>query len=132
MVLDKNNAISNKVRVTGIRRPRKRILYTFQCKRSGVMSLELKEKVSNKAIETVGLVGSSCLALCAAPETYLAITKGKTDLSYLFLIMWLVGEILLLIYTFIKSKQVRLRPLFFNYGTNIIFISIIIYIKAKQ
>lgn len=81
--------------------------------------------------ELIGYLGSALLALCAAPEAYLALTRGEVGMGWFFILTWYFGEILALVYTLIKSKEVRLIPLLFNYGLNIIFISIIIYVKSS-
>lgn len=80
-------------------------------------------------IEKIGWLGSTLLALCGAPEAYLAATTGESSLSWTFLCMWLSGELLALVYVIHKNSEVKVLPLIFNYGLNIIFISIICIFK---
>ena len=85
--------------------------------------------MKSKLTELIGYAGSLLLGLCALPEVYISLTTGTTGLSWSFLLMWYFGEILLMIYTIIKNKQVKLLPLIGNYGLNIVFISIILWVK---
>ena len=80
-------------------------------------------------VEVLGWCGALLLAFCALPEALISIETDDSSLSYPFLLMWYFGEIFACIYTVIKSKQVKLLPLMFNYGLNIIFISIILLCK---
>lgn len=80
-------------------------------------------------METIGWLGASLLAFCGLPELYYAITTGTTGLSWAFLLMWFFGEAFALAYVIHKSKKVRLLPLLFNYGCNLICISILMYYK---
>lgn len=80
-------------------------------------------------VEFLGWIGALLLAFCALPEALISLKTGDSSLSYPFLFMWYFGEILACIYTVVKSKQVRLLPLMFNYGLNIVFISIILACK---
>ena len=79
-------------------------------------------------METIGWIGSVLLAFCALPELIIAIRKKRSDLSWIFLLMWLVGEICLLIPIAINIK---VGFLLFNYIANTIFIIIICYYKYK-
>jgi len=85
----------------------------------------------NRLTESIGFIGALFLGFCAVPEVYLALTTGKTGLSWSFLSIWQGGEIMLLIYTLMKSKEVKLWPLFLNYGANIILIGIIMAVKGR-
>lgn len=67
--------------------------------------------------------------MCGLPEAISALQTGSSALGWPFLLLWYGGEIGLLIYTLLKSKEVKLRPLLLNYGANILFISIIIGVK---
>lgn len=84
----------------------------------------------SKLTECIGWLGGVMLALCGAPEAYTALTTGETGLGYPFLLTWLIGEILAFTYTLIKSKEVKLAPLIWNYGLNILFISLILGVKV--
>jgi len=77
-------------------------------------------------MELIGWLGSLCLAICALPQAYNAMRLGRSDgIQTSFLLLWLTGEVLALIYS--GGKDVL--PLLFNYGFNILFISIILYFK---
>ncbi len=94
-----------------------------------VMVKAVKQKIDKYKLEFVGWVGSCLLAFCGAPEMYLSFKNGDSSLSWYFLGMWGFGEIIALIYTIIKNKQVSLLPLLFNYGINIVCIVTISSIK---
>lgn len=79
--------------------------------------------------EIIGWAGATLLALCALPEAYRAYVTGECTLSWTFLLMWGIGEVLALVYTILKSRKVRLFPLLFNYGLNIVFISYMLWVK---
>lgn len=82
--------------------------------------------------ELLGWLGSTLLALCGLPEAFQALSTGSSGLTWTFLGLWGGGEIVVLIYTLLKSRQVKLLPLIFNYGLNIVFISIIVWVKVNQ
>lgn len=72
--------------------------------------------------DIIGWIGASCLAMCAAPQAWHSWkTKKADDISMLFLILWLIGELLTLIYVFPTFQW----PLIFNYLLNLFFIGII-------
>lgn len=74
----------------------------------------------------VGWTGSTLLAFCGLPQAISTIRSGNADgISISFLISWLAGEVLTLIYV-IPSLNL---PLLFNYVANIVFINIICYFK---
>lgn len=73
----------------------------------------------------IGWIGGILLGLCALPEAIHTVEKGQNDSSWLFLLMWILGEICLLIYVAPKKEW----PLIFNYIFNILLISILIYYK---
>lgn len=70
----------------------------------------------------IGWIGSTLLALCAAPEAYRALTSVEYSISILFILMWGIGELLILI-TLLAEKGKSY--LVFNYALNLIFIMII-------
>jgi len=77
--------------------------------------------------DLLGLIGSVCLGLCAVPQVLKTLrTKRAGDISWLFLLMWLTGEVAFFIYT---PWDLYLHA---NYGINIVFISIIIYYKVGE
>jgi uncharacterized protein with PQ loop repeat len=79
-------------------------------------------------METIGWIGSILLAFCGLPQAIESYkTKSSAGLTWGFLIMWFVGEILTVIYIIPKWHW----PLIFNYTANIFFLSIILYFKIK-
>lgn len=79
-------------------------------------------------MEIIGWLGSILLAFCGLPQAIESYrTKSSEGLTWGFLFMWFVGEILTIIY--ILPQMVL--PLIFNYTANIIFLSIIIYYKIN-
>lgn len=83
-------------------------------------------------MEFIGWMGAILLALCGLPELIIAIKTGTSTVSYAMLLMWLFGEIFALIYTINKNKKVKLLPLLFNYGLNIVIITAILIIKVSS
>jgi uncharacterized protein with PQ loop repeat len=85
-------------------------------------------------IEIIGWIGAVLLATCGLPQLYTTLkTRNFDGLSILFLVWWLAGEILTLIY--ISSVAFR-WPLIFNYSLNIVIPIIIIgfylYYRKKK
>ena len=79
-------------------------------------------------MEYIGWIGSILLAFCGLPQAIESYkTKSSAGLTWSFLIMWGVGEILTVVYIIPKWHW----PLIFNYTANIVFISIIVYYKIK-
>jgi uncharacterized protein with PQ loop repeat len=79
-------------------------------------------------MEIIGWLGSILLAFCGLPQAIESYkTKSSEGLTWGFISMWFVGEIMTIIY--ILPQMVL--PLIFNYTANIIFLSIIIYYKLK-
>jgi hypothetical protein len=75
-----------------------------------------------------GWIGSFLLACCGAPEAYLAWKRRRSDLSWIFLAMWGVGELCVLIPVLF---EIKVGFLLLNYIANVIFISVICYYKYK-
>ena len=80
--------------------------------------------------EIIGWFSAVLLAFCGIPEVIISLQTGDSGLSWYFLMMWLWGEILALIYVANKSKQIQLLPLLFNYGLNIVCITTIVLCKG--
>lgn len=70
-----------------------------------------------------GWLGSICLAFCGAPEAYRALTAQDYSISIAFVILWMSGEVLVLIPVL---REIKKPYLAFNYLANIFFIGIII------
>jgi len=80
-------------------------------------------------METIGWIGSILFALCGFPQALQSYKdKHSNGLNWPFILMWLFGEILTLIYIWPKSDY----PLIFNYSLNLIFLLVIIYYKIKS
>jgi uncharacterized protein with PQ loop repeat len=79
-------------------------------------------------MELIGWLGSILLAFCGLPQAIESYkTKSSEGLTWGFIGMWFIGEILTIIY--ILPQMVL--PLIFNYTANIIFLSVIIYYKIN-
>jgi uncharacterized protein with PQ loop repeat len=79
-------------------------------------------------MELIGWFGSILLAFCGLPQAIESYkTKSSEGLTWGFIGMWFIGEIMTIIY--ILPQMVL--PLIFNYTANIIFLSIIIYYKIN-
>ena len=77
-------------------------------------------------MEQIGWLGSILLAFCGLPQAVESIrTKSSEGLTWGFIGMWFIGEIMTFIYILPKMDL----PLLFNYTANIIFLAIIIYYK---
>jgi hypothetical protein len=79
-------------------------------------------------MELLGWLGSGLLAFCGVPELLNTLRTKKCSLSWGFLLMWLFGEIFILIP--VLSQNLGLF-LVFNYSLNIIIISILCYYKVQ-
>lgn len=78
-------------------------------------------------IEAIGIVGAACFALCAAPTAWLAYKNGNTPLDWGLLTIWLIGEILTMLYVAATSMDLILMG---NYTTNLALLLVIIRYKA--
>jgi len=79
-------------------------------------------------IDNIGWIGSILLAFCGLPQAIESYkTKSSEGLTWGFISMWFIGEILTIMY--ILPQMVL--PLLFNYTANIIFLSVIIYYKIN-
>lgn len=81
-------------------------------------------------MNTLGYIGSLLLAFCALPETLRSYRTKTCSIGWGMLLMWLVGEILTLVYVVWKSSEVSLVPLLANYSVNIAMIVIMCYYKG--
>ena len=78
-------------------------------------------------IELLGYLGGFCFAFSALPQTIKTVRTGHADdLSWGMLIMWLVGEVSMIIY---ERAVIQSLPLFLNYVINLVFLLPIIYVK---
>jgi uncharacterized protein with PQ loop repeat len=77
-------------------------------------------------MEQIGWLGSILLAFCGLPQAIESIkTKSSEGLTWGFILMWFIGEIMTFVYILPKMDL----PLLFNYTANIIFLGIIIFYK---
>lgn len=77
-------------------------------------------------MEIIGWLGSILFAICGLPQALQSMRDGHSDgLNWMFLLTWLSGEVLTIIYVFPKADY----PLLFNYTLNLLFLTIIIWYK---
>lgn len=79
----------------------------------------------------IGWLGAVCFALCALPQaikTYRS--KSIKDLSWGFLILWIVGEILCGYYV-VQTTGISQAPLLANYAANGIMLGYLFYAKVR-
>lgn len=74
----------------------------------------------------IAWVGSILLGCCSLPELYATYKSKRCNLSWGFLLMWYFGE--LCVFAPVVAKNLGLF-LVFNYGLNIIIISVLLYYK---
>lgn len=80
--------------------------------------------------ELIGWIGGILFAVCGLPQAIQSFKQGHSlGLSSLFLAMWTSGEVLTLVYVLLKHGLDW--PLVFNYGMNLLFLTVIIYFKIK-
>jgi len=80
-------------------------------------------------IETIGWLSSLLFCICGAPQAYKSWKqKSSNGISTSFLLMWLGGEILGIVYILPKNDF----PILVNYIINLFFISIILYYKIND
>ncbi len=79
-------------------------------------------------MELIGWAGSILFAACGIPQAYESYNKGNSNgLTWAFLLMWLGGEVLTLIYIIPKLDW----PLLFNYSCNLLCLLLILRYKIK-
>lgn len=79
-------------------------------------------------LETAGWLGGALLAACGLPQAIKSYRqKHSYGLSLWFLLMWLLGEILVLAYVLPKWHW----PLILNYTANIILVAVILYYRLR-
>lgn len=75
-----------------------------------------------------GWMGSVLFAICAMPQAYQCYKqKHAKGMSWLFLLLWLGGEIFTILYIWPKKDM----PLLANYSLNMLVLLSIIYYKVK-
>lgn len=77
-----------------------------------------------------GWIGAALLAICGLPQAYISYkTKSAKGISWIFLLLWGSGEVLTFLYVLPRQDVL---PLVWNYGLNIVFISVILFFKIKE
>lgn len=80
-------------------------------------------------MDTIGWLGALCFSLCALPQAIQSYRQGHSKgLAWSFLLLWLAGEVLTMIYIWPKM----LWPLMVNYIFNLICLLVIIRYKIKE
>ena len=80
------------------------------------------------SMEIISWIGSLLLAMCGLPLAIDVIKTKQCNISNSFLAMWGIGELLVAVYTMYKNEN----ALAFNYVSNIVFISVLLYYKVKN
>lgn len=81
-------------------------------------------------IEAIGWVGAICFAICALPQAIKSYRdKSSAGISFAFLFLWTVGEVLTLSYILGTTRQL---PLIVNYVFNLACLAVIIYYYFKR
>jgi len=79
--------------------------------------------------ELIGTIGAIAFAICGLPQAVKCWqTKRADDMSWLFLILWGLGEACMIAYTVMALDSNRL--LLANYLANGAFLAVIIYYKS--
>ena len=76
----------------------------------------------------IGYIGGFLLAICGIPEAYKTILNKRCDVGWGMLILWFLGEVLILCYSFWLIDF----PLIINYTSNFLIVSILLTYKIKK
>jgi MtN3 and saliva related transmembrane protein len=82
----------------------------------------------------LGWIGAFLFAICAVPQVVKTWkTKSAGDLSWLFLLFWLLGELLTLFYILVDDylESITHFPLYINYAFNTVLVLYLVYAKLK-
>jgi uncharacterized protein with PQ loop repeat len=80
-------------------------------------------------IDIIGWIGSLLLGASAIPQAVTCYrTKSGKGLDWTFLLMWLFGEVALLIYVWSRADL----PLILNYVINLTCLSIMLFYKVRE
>ena len=86
--------------------------------------------MSNGVIEAIGWIGGICFSLCGLPQVLQCYRqKHAHGINMHFILLWLVGELLTLIY--VIGSKIYSAPLIVNYVFNIMLICVILYYRVK-
>jgi uncharacterized protein with PQ loop repeat len=79
-------------------------------------------------MEIVGWLGSVMLSICGLPQAIECYKKKNSDgISWMFILLWLFGEIFALIY----AVHIKETPIVFNCALNSVIVFVIFYYKLK-
>ena len=79
--------------------------------------------------EILGWIGSILFAICGAPQAWQCMRDGHSrGLNWFFLLAWLGGEVLTIIYVWPKADY----PLLANYLVNLVFLAVMLRYKVKE
>jgi uncharacterized protein with PQ loop repeat len=109
--------------------------YNYEFKEQDISKLdqskidELKTTEDSIGLFTIlGWLGSICLAACGVPQAWMSYKdKHSHGISWAFLILWAVGELLAMAYVYDKLDL----PMLVNYSVNILILGVIIYFKVR-
>lgn len=80
-------------------------------------------------IEAIGWMGAICFAICALPQAIKSYKdKSSAGISFAFLFLWTVGEVLTLTYILLTTMQL---PLIVNYVFNLACLAVILWYYFK-
>lgn len=80
-------------------------------------------------MELIGIIGSVAFATCAIPQVVECYRKQSAQgLSWMFLILWAIGELFTIIYIWPQQDWILLS----NYFFNSLCLLIMIYFKIKD
>lgn len=81
-------------------------------------------------LQYLGWIASVLFALCGAPQAWMSFkTKHSDGISWLMLIFWFVGELLMMVYVLVNYLDV---PLMVNYICNLFFVGVMIWYKVPK
>ena len=83
--------------------------------------------MSELVIESFGFVGGIMLSICSIPEAIKSYREKKCDIGWGMLLLWLGGEIGLLVY---EVKTMAL-PRLINYFLNLLCILVLVFYKKS-
>ncbi len=81
-------------------------------------------------LEYLGWIASLLFAFCGAPQAWMSFKQKHSDgITWLLLIMWMSGELLMIIYVMANYMDV---PLMVNFILNIFFVGVMIWYKIPR
>ena len=83
--------------------------------------------MNEMVIESFGFVGGIMLSICSVPEALKSYREKKCDIGWGMLLLWLGGEIGLLVY---EVKTMAL-PRLINYFLNLLCILVLVFYKKN-